>query len=249
VKDEEIDDVLEKAARAPHDLKPEMLQRVSDSIQDSILDLIKPSLRPVRPLPSTWVMTGGVVLACAAVSLSGAVRAGFFGFAKMDLLERSLIFPALVILACVAGNEFVHAMIPGSLRRISPGGLLGFGSAALLGVFALLFRDYRTDHFFSIGIVCLITGFLHAIPASLLSWLLLRRGFAVSSISAGLVAGMLGGLAGVGVLELHCPNFQATHVLVWHTAVVLLSGAAGALVAWMLRFLASSGARKRAIPE
>ena len=227
MRDEEIDEVLKKAARAPDDLRPEMLQRVADSI--------KPSLCPVRPLPPTWVMAGGLVLVCAVVSFAGAARAGFFGFEKMDLLERLLIFPALVLLAWMAGSEFVHAMIPGSRRRISPGAFLGFGSAALLAVFAILFRDYRTDHFFSVGIVCLLTGFLHAIPAALLGWLLLRRGFAVSSVSAGLVAGVLGGLAGVGVLELHCPNFEAAHVLVWHTAVVPLSGAAGALVAWTLR--------------
>jgi hypothetical protein len=232
VKDEEIDDFLEKAARAPDDLKPETLQRIADSI--------RPLLRPVRPLPSTWVMTCGLVLACAAVSLAGAVRAGFFGFEEMNILDRSLIFPGLVILAYLTGNAFVHEMIPASLRRVSPGALLGFVSVMLLGVFALLFRDYRTDHFVSVGIVCLLTGLLHAIPAALLSWLLLRRGFAVKPVSAGLVAGTLGGLAGVGVLELHCPNFQAAHILVWHTAVVPLSGAVGALVAWAIRFRAGS---------
>ena len=50
---------------------------------------------------------------------------------------------------------------------------------------------------------------------------------------------VLGGLAAVGVLELHCPNFQAAHVLVWHTAVVPLSAAAGAFVAWALRLCAN----------
>jgi hypothetical protein len=189
------------------------------------------------------------VLACSAVSLAGGARAGFFGFAKMDLLDRSLIFPALVILACVTGSAFVHEMIPGSLRRVSPGALLGFGCAVVLGVFAVLFRDHRTDHFFAIGIVCLGTGFLHAIPAALLAWLLLRRGFAVNSVAAGLVAGTLGGLAGVGMLELHCPNFQTAHVIVWHTAVVPLSGAAGALAAWMLRFLPGSRAKERTNPQ
>jgi hypothetical protein len=194
-------------------------------------------------------MAGGLVLVCAAVSLAGATRAGFFGFARMDLLERLLVFPSLVLLAWVAASEFVHAMIPGSLRRISPGALLGFVSAALLAVFAFLFRDYQTDHFFSIGIVCLLTGFLHTIPAALLGWLLIRRGFAVNSILAGLVAGVLGGVAGVGMLELHCPNFQAAHVLVWHTAVVPLSGAVGALVGWTLRFRAASSAAERANPK
>jgi hypothetical protein len=237
VKDEEIDDVLKKAGQAPRTPPPETLERVAVSI--------KSSLRPVRPLPPTWVLTAGLVLVCAAVSLAGAARAGFFGFAKMDLLERWLVFPALVLVICVAASEFVHAMIPGSLRRLSPGALLGFSSASLLAVFAFLFRDYQTDYFISIGIVCLLTGFLHAIPAALLCWLLLRRGFAINSVSAGLVAGVLGGLAGVGMLELHCPNFEAAHILLWHTAVVPFSGAAGALAAWTLKFRAGSGARQR----
>jgi hypothetical protein len=75
--------------------------------------------------------------------------------------------------------------------------------------------------------------------------LLLRRGFALNSVSAGLAAGMLGGLTGVGVLELHCPNFQAAHVLLWHTAVAPLSGAVGAMVGWMLHRRSGSGARGR----
>jgi hypothetical protein len=59
---------------------------------------------------------------------------------------------------------------------------------------------------------------------------------------------MLGGLAGVGVLELHCTNFQAAHVLVWHTAVVPLSGAAGALVGWTLHLRSGSCTRGRTTP-
>lgn len=42
------------------------------------------------------------------------------------------------------------------------------------------------------------------------------------------MANTVGGLAGIGVLELHCTNFQAAHVLLWHTAVVPVSGALGA---------------------
>jgi len=234
VRDGEIDVVLEMAARAPHEVERALLKRVADSIQ--------PAMRPVRPLPRTSVLAGGLVLICSAVALAGAARAGFNGFEKMGLLERALIFSTLGMLAWVAATEFVNEMIPGSRRWVSAGALLGMGSAVLVGVFALLFHDYHTDHFVSVGIVCLVTGVLHAIPAGLLSWLVLRRGFAVNSVSAGLVAGTLAGLAGVGVLELHCANFEATHVLVWHTAVVPLSGAAGALVAGALRFRTGSGA-------
>lgn len=235
MKDEDIDDVLKRAARAPVELEQETLQRVTDSI--------KLSLRPVRPLPPNWVMAGGLVLVCGAVSVAGAARAGFLGFEKMDIFERALIFSALIALAWVAAIGFVHEMIPGSLRRLSPGALLGSVTVTLLAVLAFLFRDYRTDHFLSLGVICLVTGLVHSVPVVLLSWLLLRRGFALNTITAGLVAGMLGGLAGVGVLELHCPNFQAAHVLVWHTAVVPVSGAAGALVAWALRFRTSLNER------
>jgi hypothetical protein len=241
VKDEEIDDVLKKAGRGMPELTQAMLDRVANSI--------RPTLRPVRPLPRQWAMTAGLFLICAAVSLAGAARAGFFGFEKMDILERLLVFPALVILVWLAGSGFTDEMIPGSQHRVSPGALLGLASVVLFAVFAFLFRDYQTHHFVSVGIVCLLTGFIHAIPASLLAWLLLRRGFAVNSIAAGLVAGTLGGLAGVGVLELHCPNFEAAHILVWHTAVVPLSAGAGALVAWALRFRVSSSVRERDDPK
>jgi len=227
LKDEEFDDVLKGSARDPDVLKAETLQRISASI--------KTSLRPVRPLPPTWVLAGGLVLICAAVALAGAARAGFYGIEKMNILERALIFSTLAVFAWLVGIGLVHEVVPGSRRRVAPGALLAIVSGLLVGVFALLFRDYQTSDFFSAGIACLLTGLLFAVPTALLAWLLLRRGFAVNPVSAGLVAGTLAGLAGLGMLELHCPNFQAAHVLVWHIAVVPLSGAAGALVASALR--------------
>jgi len=233
----DLDEVLERAARARNEVEPEVLERVAGSI--------KLSMQPVRPLPPTWVLASGLILICAAVALAGAARAGFYGIEKMSVLERALIFPALSILAWVAAAEFVGEMIPGSRRRIAPGALLGIGSLALLGLFAFLFRDYQTDHFVSAGILCLVTGVLHAVPAGLAGWWLLRRGFAVNSVTAGLVGGTLAGLAGVAMLELHCPNFQALHILLWHTAVVPVSAALGALLTWTFRFRAETSAPKR----
>jgi hypothetical protein len=94
-----------------------------------------------------------------------------------------------------------------------------------------------------------MAGLLHAIPAALASWLLLRRGFAVNPVAAGLVVGTLAGLAGVSMLELHCKNLEVLHVMLWHTAVIPVSAAAGALVAWTARSRACSAAHKRSAPE
>jgi len=221
VKDREIDEMLSSAPLPPGP-DPEALRRIADSI--------KPSMAPVRPLWPNWALTGGLVLICAAVAFAGAARAGFSGVEKMDWLERALVFSALGLFAWAAASVFVRAMIPGSRRRISAGALLAACCAGLAGVFALLFRDYHSTHFVSAGLLCLVTGIAHAAPTALLGWLLLRRGFAVRPVAAGLAAGTLAGLAGVGVLELHCVNFEAAHILVWHTAVVPLSAVAGALI-------------------
>jgi hypothetical protein len=241
VKDREIDEILKQAAQAPHDVDPAQLDRVATSIGSSF--------GPVRPLPPTWVLAGGLILVCAAVALAGAARLGLYGIQKLSILERGLIFSVLGILIWMAATTCVSEIIPGSQRRVAPGWLLGAGSLALLAVFAVLFRDYRTDHFVSQGVVCLTAGLLHATPAALASWLLLRRGFAVNSVAAGLVMGTLAGLAGVTMLELHCANLQAPHVMLWHTAVMPVSAAAGALLAWLLRFRKGSGPHERSAAE
>ena len=227
MRDDKVDKVLRMASGAAPQLPPALLKRIADSISSS--------LRPVRPLPPTWMLSGGLTLICVAVAVAAAAGAGFYGIENLSLWERALIFSTLGILVWVAGKEFVSQLVPGSRPYFSVGAFLTISTAALLGVFALVFRDYHIDHFIPAGITCLLTGLLVAIPAAFLSWLLLRRGFALNSVAAGLVGGALAGLCGVTMLELHCANFQALHVLVWHTAVVPVSAAAGALVGWVLR--------------
>lgn len=227
MRDSEIDETLGKAARVRREVPAELLNRIAEAIE--------PTLQPVRALPPTWMLAGGLVLIGAAVALLGAARAGFQGVEALGLPARLLIFGALMLLACVAAVQLVGEWIPGSPRRLTPWGLLATASVTLLGVFALLFHDYRIEHFVSAGLTCLATGLLHAVAAALLGWWWLRHGWAVNSVSAGLAAGVLGGLVGVTVLELHCTDFHALHILVWHTLVVPTSGALGAFAGWVLR--------------
>jgi hypothetical protein len=221
--DRDIDRLLSGAA-VPQDPAPETLKQIADSIAGS--------LRPVRRLPHRWLLSGGVALVCAAVALAGAAGLGFSGIARMTLLERVFVFSALGLLVLAAAREMVSAMVPGSRRRLSSSMLLAIAGLGLGAILALCFRNYQTTRFIHSGLVCLTIGLLHAAVAGLLGWLVLRRGFAVDAVSAGLAAGTLAGLAGVAMLELHCPNFQAAHVLVWHLGVLLVGAGLGALCGW-----------------
>jgi hypothetical protein len=224
VKDPDIDAALNQAAQAPHHVDPALVERIAGSVGKSVT--------PVRPLPPKWLLASGLAFIAAAVALAGAARLGFYGIGKMSALDRALIFSALAGLVGLAATARVAAMIPGSRRRVSPATLLGAGCLLLVTVFAILFRDYHTHRFVAQGVACLTAGLVDAIPAALAGWLLLRRGFAVNPVAAGLVAGTLSGLAGVVMLELHCPNFEAPHVMLWHTAVIPVAAAIGALLAW-----------------
>jgi hypothetical protein len=221
--DRDIDKLLSDY-RAPQGPRSDTLKRIADSIAGSV--------RPVRRLPPRWMLMGGVVLVCATVALGGAAGLGFSGIARMTLLERVFVFSVLGMLVLAAANELVSAIVPGSIRRFSSGGLLTVAGVGLGTVLALCFRDYHTTRFIHAGLVCLAIGLLHAVCAGLLGWLVVRRGFAVDAVAAGMAAGTTAGLAGVAMLELHCANFQATHVLVWHLGVLVVSAALGALCGW-----------------
>jgi hypothetical protein len=47
----------------------------------------------------------------------------------------------------------------------------------------------------------------------------LRRAAALSPALMGATAGGLAGLLGLLVLEIHCPNHNLYHILVWHLSV------------------------------
>ena len=234
VNDKDIDQMLDRAAKRPDEVDSVRLAAVAASI--------KGSMRPVRALPAAWVLRLSMALIVAVVAIAGAARVGFLGFEKQSTLERALIFSVLAVLVWLASREFVSQMIPGSRHRVTPGALLAAAIAALLAMFALLFHDYHTTQFVSLGLGCLSTGLLHSVPTALICWLVLRRGFAVNSVAAGLAAGTLGGLAGLAMLEFHCTDFEVLHIMVWHCAVILVSGALGAFVGWALRFLPSRNA-------
>jgi len=227
MKDNDIDDVLKHAAGDSPAVDPALLERISQSIGSS--------LRPVRPLPPSWVLVAALVAVWVAVALAVGTLLGLRGIHNMSAIEIAAIFPVLGCLVWLAAAVSAGEMTPGSRLPVAPLVLPAAACVTVTLVFALLFHEYRVERFVPQGVACLTAGLLTAIPAAVAGWLILRRGFAVDSLAAGFAQGTLAGLAGLGMLELHCPNFEAPHVMVWHTAVVAFSGAAGALLAWASR--------------
>ena len=236
MRDGDIDDILKAAARAGDDVDAGLVDKIAKSIGDSA--------RPVRRLPPRWVLAGGLVFLSEALAVGGGALLGLHGLHQLGWAELAAIFPALGLLTWLAATLCVDQMTPGSRRRAAPGWMLAGGSVALAALFAALFDDYRTVRFVPAGLVCLTAGLAQAVPAGLAGWLLLRRGFFVHPAAAGLAIGTLAGLVGVTMLELHCANFEALHVMVWHTAVLPLSSAGGAAAGWAAHFLGGKRGRQ-----
>jgi hypothetical protein len=114
-----------------------------------------------------------------------------------------------------------------------------------LAVFALLFHDYDAGNFVPEGVKCLLAGLACAIPAAIVIGLVLRRGFVLDWPAAGIAAGTLAGLAGIAMLELHCPILKVPHIMFWHVAVVWVSGIGGWVVGWVVQMKLSRGHRER----
>ncbi len=90
-----------------------------------------------------------------------------------------------------------------------------------------VFQSRQESAFVSKGLLCLSVGLKYAIPGALLSWLWLRRGATLFPRLMGATAGGFAGLIGITVLEVHCPNLNLYHILVWHLGVLLLSTLGG----------------------
>lgn len=199
------------------------------------------SLRRVRPMAPVWTLALGLLSISVIVAVVNAWWLGFYGIRKLSVAEIGSIFPVLAILTWLAALLSVAEMTPGGLSwknawimdpvMRNRGMLLVAEIAIWIGVAAVFFHDYDLGAFVPPGVICLRAGLAVAIPAGAGSWLVLRRGFAVNPVSAGLAAGTLAGLAGLLMLEIHCPNFRAPHIMLWHTAVVPVSALAGAVLA------------------
>jgi hypothetical protein len=194
-------------------------------------------LRPVRPLPPSRVFLSAFGLIFLAVVAVGSLQLGAYGWGVLSVSQKIVIFTALAASAALLAVSMVRQMAPGSKHPVSPT-LLPLGIlVSLIIVMAAFFQWQKESAFVANGLFCLSAGLKYAIPGAFLFWLLLRRGAMLSPKLTGATAGGFAGLIGLAVLEIHCPNLNRYHILVWHLGVVLLSVLGGVALGAAVEFL------------
>jgi len=207
-----------------YQLPPQLLDQVRRSIPASV--------GPVRPLATTGLFVALFLIIFAAIGIGGAGRLGIYGWPVLSPGARFLIFTVLLALSVLSAFATARQMRPGA-RTIRGGVLFAVSFLAMETVFLLVFHDYSVRRFVRAGMGCLSSGLLCAVPAGVLVWLLVRRGYILAPVSAGSAIGAVAGLTGLFALELHCPIMTIPHVAIWHVAVLVISVALGAAGGWI----------------
>ncbi len=188
------------------------------------------NLRPVRPVAPARYFFGSLVGIFVSIVAFGVYRMGAFAIAVMTPLQTAAILSALAISTGLLAYSLVHQMVPGSRHRISPR-LLPVGiMISLIIAIAVLFQFQHERNFWGNAWACNGAGTSVAVLAAVPFWLVLRRGAILSPSVTGAATGLLAGLVGTSVLEIHCPNLGAWHILVSHLGVAILCALAGLVI-------------------
>lgn len=202
---------------------------------NAIASRLTRDLKPVRPLPPPGVLTTAFALVFSALALLGGLSLGDRALLRMDWLTALFTFASLSGAGCLVAFALSGEMAPG--RRLAPPWVLASG--ILLGlavVFAALFPYHEEPAFWMHAWRCLRIGIAAGLLAAVPVWLILRRGAMLDPRASGALAGLLGGLTGTAMLEIHCSNFNAFHIIVGHWGAAAL----GAGIGWIAGAVAAS---------
>jgi hypothetical protein len=197
-------------------------------------------LLPRQPLSPTGFYLTAFLGIYASIVAFGVFREGTLALSAMNLVQILSILCTLGACALLLASSLVLQMVPGSLHRFRPEFLPTAVVATLSLVVAVLFQFRDETRFWERGWACLRMGVPFALLAAGPFWLVLRRGAILSPRAAGAAAGLLAGLGGTSVLEIHCPNLDLSHILVWHVGVSVLGSLCGLGAGVAAEFLGGS---------
>jgi hypothetical protein len=184
-------------------------------------------LTPVRPLAPTGVYLAALAGIFTAVCIVGCYMIGQSGWHALSELQKVAVFVPLAAMTAFLAFSVVRQMRPAAKYTRSSAVFSAGIFIVLLLIMTVIFQPAQESAFVRHGLACFRTGMAFAIPSALLFALVLRRGAALSPLLTGATAGGLAGLVGLTVLEIHCPNLNVYHIVVWHVSVTLVCVVAG----------------------
>ncbi len=204
------------ASQAHTELSPEIRRKVQG--------ILTSSLTPVKPLPSQSRLLFGflsVFVVCAVGLIAIMDKAGFHLMTGAQMAWMAAILAGGGILFSLM---IAWQMVPGSRQSFPLSLVLALSGLGVFGGIALLF-PWRTSHaFVSEGWPCAVMELMIAVPASVVFWLLARRGALFGGAGVGAALGGLAVVLALAVLQFWCMFQQAPHLMVWHggTAAILI---------------------------
>lgn len=202
---------------------------------NSLIAQLVDGLEPVRPLR----LSSGLGFALAGLGVTVTTVALLFGI-RPDVIAGHFdpVFLLATGLFLLLGLSSAVTVIVMSRPRVGSdhgGWVWAAAMTALLPAAAAIIGLGRGPGAFSAsavehGLDCLTMGSALAILtfAVLVWWL--RRGAPTSPERAGLLAGIAAGSFGIFAFSFHCIYSDIVHIGLWHSLVVVLSGAIGRLV-------------------
>lgn len=212
-------------------------ERPAPAVMSRLASDLAADLVPTRPLASKGFYLSVFAGTFASIIAFGVYREGTFALSAMSPVQTVTILCSLAVCAFLLGWSLVNQMAPGSRHWFRPQFLPAAVIVALSLLMAIFFRFGQHTLFWRQGWACLRTGFPFVLLAVVPFWLILRRGAILSPRAACAATGLLAGLAGTTVLEIHCPNLELSHILVWHLGVSLLATLGGFAVGTSYQFL------------
>jgi hypothetical protein len=206
---------------------PDPVYPPSPATLRQIAEGLASNLRPVRPVAPARYFFGAFVAIFVCIVALGVYRLGTLAIAVMSPLQTVAMLSALAISTGLLAYSLVHQMVPGSRHTIPPRFLTVGITISLTIAITVLFQFQHERNFWGNAWACVRTGTPIGVLAAVPFWLLLRRGAILSPSMTGAATGLLAGLVGTSVLEIHCPNLDASHILVSHLGVAILCALVG----------------------
>lgn len=204
---------------------------VPDALTERVLRTLVPQLKPVKPLRASWFYVLLLMAVTGALIFARVWRKGHSGFDEMTPPQ------AFAVLGVIAGSgtalalELERTMTPGRSTRLRPH-IAAACTATLLAAAYWGFFPFEADpDFLHRARECFLMGLPSVLLATALILWILCQGAVLERRKAGLLAGSLGSISGIGFLEAYCVLEDAGHKTAGHLTLLVFSTLVSALAA------------------